>query len=202
MHALLWSDYICPWCYVAQDRTALLGALGVQVEHLPYELHPEIPREGRDLRAARPGGRSDTLYSRIEAECAEVGLPFRRPTRVPNSRLALEVAEHVRLHQPAAFDALDAALFRAHFVDGWAIDDPAVLDTLLTEAGADADAVLAAAGDGRTRAAVDESMAAALEEGVAGTPAYLIDGRLLLPGLQPRELYERIVKKMATTANG
>ena len=51
VEAVVWSDYLCPWCYVGRDRTAAIEDLGVQVTPLPYELHPEIPPEGR--RAAR-----------------------------------------------------------------------------------------------------------------------------------------------------
>src|SRR3954469_21890874 len=49
MHATVWSDYICPWAYLGRDRTNLLRALGVTVMPQPYELHPELPPEGRTL---------------------------------------------------------------------------------------------------------------------------------------------------------
>ena len=202
MRADLWSDFICPWCYAAQDRTARLVARGVPVTLLPYELHPEIPPEGRDLRDARPGGRTDAVYSRIEAECADVGLPFNRPRRVPSSRLALEVSDEVRRTQPDAFEELARALFRAHFVDGEPIDDAGVVRRLVEGAGADPDPVFDAVERGVTRTAVDASMAAALDAGVAGTPAYQFDGGLLLPGLQPVEVYDRIVTKLQSRAAG
>ena len=43
MDAVLWRDYLCPWCYLGRDRTALLTELGVTVDARSYELHPEIP---------------------------------------------------------------------------------------------------------------------------------------------------------------
>ncbi|MEO6987107.1 MAG: DsbA family protein, partial [Aquihabitans sp.] len=87
MDATCWSDYLCPWCYLGQHRDRLLVDLGVTVTHLPYELHPEIPPEGR---AVRPDGRLRTTFDRVEAACDEAGMPFRRPTRMPNTRRALE----------------------------------------------------------------------------------------------------------------
>lgn len=165
---------------------------------LPFELHPRIPVGGVSLRE-RWGARYDeatSMYQRIEAECEAVGLPFRRPDRIPNTRRALETAEHVRRTQPHAFDALDRALFDAHFVEQRDIGDPDVLDALVAAAGGDTAAVRSAVDGGLTRAALVESMDTARDIGVTGTPAWLLDQQLLLPGVLPRELFERAVTRM------
>jgi predicted DsbA family dithiol-disulfide isomerase len=179
----------------------LLRALGVTVTPLPFELHPRIPPEGRSLKD-RWGARyaeADVMYRRIEDECAAVGLPFRRPEWIPNTRRALETAECVRLRFPAAFDALDRSLFAAHFVEGRNIGDADVLDELVGSAGADAAAVRAAVDAGELHAAVSVSMEQAMDADVTGTPAWLLDGRLLIPGVMPRELFERAVRRMTAS---
>src|SRR3954447_4902739 len=102
-----------------------MKSLGVEVVALPFELHPDFPVEGMSLRD-RWGPRYEQavgMYARIEAACAEVGLPFRRPERIPNTRRALETAECVRQRYPDSFDSLDRALFSAHFADGRFIGD-------------------------------------------------------------------------------
>jgi len=136
------------------------------------------------------------MYARIEAECEKAGLPFRRPARVPNTRRALETAEWVRRHDPASFDALDRSLFEAHFVENRPLDDPEVLDDLLGAAGADAAAARQAVDDGAMHEALRQSMEAAMDANVTGTPAWLLDGRLLIPGAQPRDLYEIWVARL------
>ena len=193
----MWSDYLCPWCYVGLDRADLLTSLGVRVTSLPFELHPEIPPEGRRVR---PDGRLGPTFDRIEAECAEAGMPFNRPTRMPNTRRALETAEWVRQHEPAAFEALHRALFAAHFVDDEPLDDPAVLDRLVDAAGADAERTRAAVERGGASTLVDAAMADAREHGVNGTPAWLLDGGLLIPGSQPRAVLTRWITKMQANA--
>lgn len=177
MRAVVWSDYLCPWCYLGQDRTALLRSLGVSVTVLPYELHPEVPVGGRPS-AAR--------YARVAAECAEIGMPFAAPRFVPNTRHVLSVAEWVRRCAPDRFDALHAAVFRAYFVEGLDIGDPEVVAMLVGDV--DVDVRL-----GSTW--VDESMATARDADVFATPAWRLDTGVVIPGVQPRAFYERIVVK-------
>ena len=193
----MWSDYICPWAYLGRDRAALLRSLDVTVTPMPYELHPDLPPEGRAVRA---DGRLGHVHLAIARECEEVGMPFRPPTHVPNSRRALETAEVVRMIDPVAFDALDAALFAAHFVDGMDIGDPDVLDQLVGNAGARSDEVRTRVEDGGGEAAVATSMATAHDHGIAATPGWLFQGELVLSGVQPRELFERVIARLRTQA--
>ena len=193
MRVRVWSDYICPWCYLGRDRTALLVELGCAIELLPFELHPELPLAGRDVR---PGGRVSKVHEDIARQCAEVGLPFRPPTHVPNSRRALETAEVVRALAPEQFTAIDDALFTAHFVDGRDIGDRNVVDALVDAIGLDAAIVRARVDDGTGQAAVDAAKTTAFDHGVAGTPSWLFGDDLVIPGVQPRELFERVVDRL------
>ena len=168
------------------------------VTSLPYELHPEIPVGGISLkeRWGARYGEASAMYGRIEQECEKAGLPFKRPARVPNTRRALETAEWIRRHQPPAFDGLERSLFHAHFVENRPLDDPAVLDELVAAAGADAGAARHAVESGAMEAALHESTEAAIDANVTGTPAWLLDGRLLVPGAQPRDLFEIWVTRL------
>ena len=190
----MWSDYVCPWAYLGRDRTALLRSLGLDVTPLPFDLHPELPPSGRDVR---PGSRLSAAFDRIAAECAEVGLPFNPPSHIPNTRRALETAEVVRHEAPSSFSDLDDALFAAVFVTGDDIGRADVLDAVVASVGLDPSEVRRQVDAGLGKPAVDASVAAAKQQGVGGTPAWLIDGRLLVPGVQPRETMERWVVRMA-----
>lgn len=192
MQAVVWSDYLCPWCYLGLDRTALLESLGVAVTPLAYELHPEIPPAGLALSEHR--GRR--LYDRLATECEAVGLPFTKPSVIPNTRRALETAEWVRAHDPGRLDRLHRALFAAVFEQALPIHDPDALDEVVASVGADAAAARRAVVAGELTRAVDANKADALEHGVTGTPAWLIDDRLLIPGVQPREHFQRMVARL------
>jgi predicted DsbA family dithiol-disulfide isomerase len=197
VEALLWRDYLCPWCWLGRGTAQVLVDLDVVVTHLPYDLHPEIPPGGR---AVRPGGRLDAVFAHIAAECAREGIDFTRPTRTPNTRRALETAEIVRRVAPASFPALDDALFRGHWVDGLDIGDPRLVDDLVREAGAPLELVAEQRGEGLGSAAIEDSMAVAREHGIAATPSWLIDGTLLIPGVQPADTIRRWVGRLASRA--
>ena len=199
MEATCWSDYLCPWCYVGQARDDLLGELGVTVVHRPYELHPEIGPEGRRIR---PDGRLAPTLDRIEVACAEAGLPFRRPTRMPNTRRALATAEWVRTHEPDAFAAVHRAFFAAQFADGLPLDDPDVLDELVAGAGASAPSVRAAVDDGRADVLVTASMEQARAHGIASTPTWVLDGGFVLPGALDADTMRRWVSRALARQQG
>ena len=175
-----------------------MEALGVTVVHRPFELHPEIPLGGRPIRA---DGRMAPTFARVAAECAEIGLPFAAPTRLPTSRRALETAEQVRLHHPDAFDRLHAALFDAHFASGLAIDDPDVLDSLVAACGAPAASVRAEVDRGAAAAAVTASMEEARAAGVSSTPTWVMDNGFTVPGALDRMTLERWVTKLVARSN-
>jgi predicted DsbA family dithiol-disulfide isomerase len=199
MQALLWRDYLCPWCHLGRDRTALLEELGVTVTARAYELHPEIPLGGRPVR---PDGRFARVLEHIAAECAAVGLPFRPPSRIANTRRALETSEVVRTEHPEAFPAVDAALYDAQWVHDLDLGDPLVIDGLLADAGLDSGAIGQAVdrGDGARR--LEQSMAEAREHDVTGTPAWWVADRLLIPGVQDRDTLARWVQRLGERSAG
>lgn len=169
-----------------------MASLGVTVVHLPFELHPEIPSAGRPVR---PDGRLRATFDRIEAECADADLPFRRPDRMPNTRRALETAEWVRTHHPQSFAAVHRDLFAAQFATGEALDDPEVLDAIVAAAGAPAAEVRRAIDRGEGAPLVDASMARARRAGITSTPTWVI-GELVVPGALDPATVERWVTKV------
>jgi len=72
---------------VAQHRNDILERHGVEVVHLPYQIHPEIPVDGVEA-----GPRVGAMYANLEREAAAAGLPLNWPARLSNTRRALSDA--------------------------------------------------------------------------------------------------------------
>lgn len=200
----VWSDYLCPWCYLGTERAAYLEREhGAEVVWYPYDLHPEIPEGGVDAQKAydrvAPGQR-EAYLQRLQSLADEAGLEFRPPDRIPKTRKALEAAEWVRMNAGDTFPDFHRALFHAYWVEGRDIEDDDVLRELLSSAGADADAALSLVATGAMAGQVDRSTELAQRIGVSGTPAFLIDGAALVPGAQGHDVFDRVIERLRSKA--
>jgi predicted DsbA family dithiol-disulfide isomerase len=185
---LHWYDFLCPFCYVGQRRTAILVRHVLRVVELPFQAHPDIPPGGIPA-----GPRNGPMYAMLEREAREAGLPLHWPRRLPNTRRALAAAEWARRHQPRVFPQLHQDLFEAHFVLGEDLEDPAVIDRHASELGIDLTALHAALAHDSAAAAVKEAEMIGRKYGVQGTPAWLLAQRLIT-GLRPAAEFERLAE--------
>jgi predicted DsbA family dithiol-disulfide isomerase len=186
---LNWYDFLCPFCYIGQSRTGILVRHGLHVVELPFQAHPDIPPGG-----IAAGPRNGPMYAMLEREAKEAGLPLKWPARLPDTRRALAAAEWARRHQPRAFPELHKRLFAAHFVLGEDLADPVVIDLHANDSGVDLTALHTALDDETAAAAVEESEAIGRKRGVRGTPAWLLQGRLIL-GLRSAAEFERLAER-------
>jgi predicted DsbA family dithiol-disulfide isomerase len=141
----IYSDIVCPWCYVGKRRLerALNSIDGdVHVTWRPFQLNPTMPLEGMDRTTylkAKFGSLEafGVMKEQLLAAGAEEGIPFvfEKIQRTPNTfaahRLVWYAAEHGQQ------DEVVEALFRSYFVEGKNIGDLKTLSHGATEAGLD-----------------------------------------------------------------
>ena len=158
---------------------------GAETTWAPFDLHPEYPPEG----VPRPPS-----TGQMEATFEQQGLVYNPPPIRANSLQALRLAEHARAH--GLFDRLHARLFDAYWAEAQNIGDTDVLRTLAADVGLDgADEVLET---DAYRDVVHASTARAYAAGVTGVPAFVLDGRLLVLGAHPREVFEGAFAQLQT----
>lgn len=166
---------------------------GAAIESLPFDLHPEYPREGISIdELSRRYGR-DIPASQARM-FAEAGLPNAERDFVPNSHAALNVAELARergVHQP-----VHERLMSAYWAEAKDIGDTEVLVGETEQFGLDPDEIRDVVAAGRYEDQIAASTAAVLEMGTGGVPAFVVDDRLLIPGAQPHELFTRVMEKL------
>jgi 2-hydroxychromene-2-carboxylate isomerase len=169
-----WYDFVCPYSYVVQGRNAVLRRLGLRPDVLPYSVHTETGPFDVFGRV-----HDSPTHQFLERAARDAGLTLRWPTRLPNSRDALRVAEWVRQYQPDLFELLSQRVFAAHFELGEDIGDRDVIYSYADQTGVDVASVRAAMADGTAEAAVAASESAAKGRGITGPPAWLIGDRLI-----------------------
>ena len=166
----------------------------------PFDLHPEYPAEGI-ARADLERRYGQGFHGRLFAMFDEAGLPHAEALdKVPNSRRALMVAELAR--ERGEFGALHPRLFDAYWARGRDIGDERVLVEEGAAVGLEEGDVLDALRDGRYQERIEQFTEAALQLGAGGVPAWLVDERLLVPGAQPHDVFERVLERLGHAPRG
>ncbi len=204
------SDFICPWCWIGHRNlkdgiaTAGLSADWVQVRFAPFELNPNMPREGQNRQTYRT--RKFGSWARSQAMDAEVAMAGQRVGAVfnydrvlvtPNTRLAHRLMFWAQSQGDAAkLEALPEAIFFAYFSQGRDIGTVDVLVEVAAAAGFDADAVRTFLKlNSGEREVVAKELQAQLD-GVHSVPMIRIAGHAI-SGAQPANLLAQALSSAA-----
>ena len=162
---------------------------------MPFELHPEIPPEGRLRDEVLPAAYMARAQEGVNRLAATVGLTLRLHERLINSRPALQAAEFAR--EEGRFEAMHEELMKAYCDEGRDVSDMAVLRDIAARAGVDIDGMEVAVTEDRFGDYLDARRTEAEELGINGIPAHVIADRYLVMGAQPYDLFERVMAKIA-----
>jgi predicted DsbA family dithiol-disulfide isomerase len=194
------SDVVCPWCFIGKRR--LEAALELyrqrrpeapapEVTYHPFELNPDVPREGvarAEYIAKKFGARGYSAHDRLVQAGKPLGIAFAfgKIERQPNTLAAHVLIERARASvvQPAVKEAL----MKAFFVDGLDLTDTETLVRIASEAGLDRKEAEAALADDELRRAVAEEEEKARAMGVSGVPFFIFNGKTAVEGAQPPEI--------------
>ncbi|WP_455827597.1 2-hydroxychromene-2-carboxylate isomerase [Pseudomonas graminis] len=172
-------DLGSPATYLAYTQLpALCAATGAQLVYQPMLLGGVFKATGNASPITVPA-KGRYLFEDLTryAKRYNVALKF-NPNFPINTLVLMRAITGVQLHQPQRFDALVDCLFRALWVEGRHLGDPAVVAKVLTEHGFDPEQVLALANDERVKAALKEKTEQAVQRGVFGAPSMFVGNQL------------------------
>jgi predicted DsbA family dithiol-disulfide isomerase len=199
MNVEIWSDVVCPWCYIGKRRfeSAMADFVhrdDVNVVWRSFQLDPQAAvttdEDPLDRLAAKYGmSRADAAaaQARVTANAATVGLDF----HLDKARTGNTFDAHRLIHHALALgkqDALKERLMAGYFVDGEAIGERDVLVRLATEVGLDEASSRDVLDSGAYGAEVRHDEAEAREIGISGVPFFVVDRAYGISGAQPSEL--------------
>jgi predicted DsbA family dithiol-disulfide isomerase len=196
MQVDIWSDVVCPWCYIGKRRFE--NALArfehgdqVQVVFHSFELDPTAqPRpagSNADRLAAKYGiSREQAVQQneRLARMAAAEGLDFHFDRVQPGNSFDAHRVLHLAKEQGKQAQVKER-LFRAYFTEGEQIGDRETLIRLAREADLDARGALEG-DDYADEVREDERLAADL--GITGVPFFVLNGRYGVSGAQPTDL--------------
>ena len=199
----IWSDVVCPWCYIGKRR--LERALGefehadeVEITWRSFQLNPDAPdRAVRtvDYLAQRFGPEAPAMLARVTELARAEGLDLDYDTALTVNTLDAHRALHLAADHGVA-GAAKERLLHAHFTEGADLSDPDTLAGLLSEGevGLDPDRVLATLRGTEYAGAVRAEAEEAQELGANGVPFFVIDREYGIPGAQPAEVFLRALR--------
>ena len=206
MQVEIWSDVVCPWCYIGKRRleTALEKFPHrdqVEVVWRSFQLDPSVP-EGEThptlpALAAKYGTSEDAMranMAQVEQVAAGEGLEYDLADGVSGNTLRA----HELLHLAAEHglrNELKERLLHAHFEEGRSVFDVDSLVALGAEVGLDETEAREVLGDRCYLAAVHEDAATAQALGATGVPFFVVDRKYGAAGAQPAELLLQILER-------
>jgi predicted DsbA family dithiol-disulfide isomerase len=206
MQVEIWSDVVCPWCYLGKRRfeQALSGFAhrdDVQVVYRSFELDPSAPvgvtTPTVELLADKYGmspAQASQAQREMEERAAGDGLTFRMAgLRRGNTRDAHRLIQLAK--DRGRQEAVVERLHRAYFTDQDSVFDHEALTRLAVEAGLDRDEVtdLLAGDSYNEHVDTDQAMARAL--GATGVPLFVIDRKYGISGAQPADTITQVLER-------
>jgi predicted DsbA family dithiol-disulfide isomerase len=207
MNVHIWSDIVCPWCYLGKRRFE--HALApfdhrdeVHVTHRSFQLDPSRPRHETTNRRAMLKAKYQLtddkvleMDARMERLAEIEGLEY----HLTDSGLTGNTLDAHQLLQLAkerdVQDAVIERLYRAYFTEQRSVFEPDSLVALAGEAGLDAAEVRDVLERDAYVTAVEADVSEARSLGVSGVPFFVIDGRYGVSGAQATEVFEQALAR-------
>ncbi len=205
------SDIACPWCAVGLNALEIaLARIGDEIPvtlHMqPFELNPDMTKDGVDASeylSRKYGLSAEQLAANranIRARGQAVGFSFGERSRVWNTFDAHRLLHWAGLQNGDKQRALKHALLRAYHGQGRNPAATEVLIELAQEVGLDVAAARSILESDAFTNEVREAEQFWIRNGINSVPAVIIDGKHLISGGQPPEVFEQALRKISSEA--
>ncbi|MGM9986300.1 MAG: DsbA family oxidoreductase [Bacillaceae bacterium] len=207
MRVDVWSDYVCPFCYIGKrhlEQALLQIPKGKEVEVVfhSFQLSPDSPKDVNKSMAevlAEKYGMSIEQAKQnmagIAAQAKRVGLDYHFDTMIPTNTNDAHRLSHFA-KQSGKEKVLTEALLKAYFTDSLHIGDTETLVKLAMEVELDEEKVRNVLNSTSFQEEVEDDQAVAGEIGVKGVPFFVFNNKYALSGAQPIETFVEVLTKV------
>ena len=206
MKVEVWSDVMCPFCYLGKRRfAAALAELpdrdDVEVIWKSFQLNPSL-RTDPDIRVSQYLAREKGLDIRVAEQMNDRVARMSRQDGPIYNFDDIVVANTFDAHRLIHFakdhgrqDEVVERLFSAYFTEGRNVDDPATLIELGRESGLDSDAVSAMLESDDYVADVNSDLDDAGQLGINGVPFFVLDRKYAISGAQDQSVFRETLQR-------
>ncbi len=213
MELEIWSDIVCPWCYIGKRRIeAALVQFDrrdeVRVRYRSFELAPDrepnVDQGLSEMLAAKYGVSLDqarAMNDRVTAVAAGDGLEYHLERARPGNTFDAHRVTHLAAAAGIQEQVLER-LYSGYFSEGAAIGDHEVLVGLATDAGLDADEVRETLASDRFADDVRADELLARRIGITGVPFFVVDRRFGVSGAQGADVLLGVLEHAVSDSVG
>ena len=172
-------DLGSPATYLAYTQLPTLCAeTGAQLVYQPMLLGGVFKATGNASPITVPA-KGRYMFDDLARYAQRYNVPLKFNPHFPiNTLVLMRAVTGIQMHQPERFPGFVDCLFRALWVEGRHLGDPAVVAQVLTEQGFDPEQVLALANDETVKAALKDKTEHAVQRGVFGAPSMFVGNQL------------------------
>ena len=207
----VWSDYVCPFCYIGKRQLEMaIKESGyeqqIEVEFKSFLLDPSTPADTNEpihTALSRKYNLSveetRNMTANIAARAEEVGLQYNfEEMKTANTTTTHRLAKLA--NEQGKAEAYHERLMKAYFLEGQAIGSPEVLRHLAEEVGLDMMRVEDVLGSHQFEDAVEADIYEAQQIGVRGVPFFVFNNKYAISGAQPQPLFSQTLEQAAAEA--
>ncbi|WP_017602796.1 DsbA family oxidoreductase [Nocardiopsis alkaliphila] len=206
MRIEVWSDIVCPWCYIGKRRleralASFEHAGQVELVWRSFQLDPDFPRGvaepvydslAKKMNASRE--QVEAMTEQVRQVAAKEGLEYDFAGGVMVNTFDAHRLTHLAREQGLG-DAAHEHLMRAQLVRARRLDQVDTLVEVAAQIGLDTDRARAVLEGGRYAEQVRADIAAARKLGATGVPFFVLDRALGISGAQPLEVFTAALEK-------
>ncbi len=202
LQVTVYSDYICPFCYLGHHRLQRLrDSYDLKINWCFLEIHPETSADGEPIDSLEyPSEQWKMMLENLERIAQEENIPLSKLNFITNSKDALLLSEAAKQCGREIFYTLHEKLFEAYFVDGKNIGDRNILKTIACSCGVDDETIEASWSDGNLNKRLMNNFNTARAHNIQSVPSFIF-GERVLTGVVAEATFREAAAQLSSTNN-
>ena len=202
LHVTVYSDYICPFCYLGHHRLQRLrDSYDLKINWCFLEIHPETSADGEPIDSLEyPSEQWQMMLENLERIAQEENIPLSKLSFITNSKDALLLSEAAKQCGREIFYTLHEKLFEAYFVDGKNIGDRHILKTIARSCDIDDETIEASWTDGDLNKRLMNNFNTARTHNIQSVPSFIF-GERVLTGVVAEATFREAAAQLSSARN-
>ena len=194
----VYSDYICPFCYVGYHRLARLrDSYDLKINWRFLEIHPETSAQGEPVDSlGYSSAQWQQMMKNLQQVASEEGIPLSPLTFITNSKAALQLSETSKQCGFEKFYQLHEKIFMAYFVDNKNIGDKKILKSIALNCGLNQETIESAWHDETIDKRLLNNFYSARQHNIESVPSFVF-GDQILTGVVAENQFREAAQKLA-----